>query len=223
MSVLVNPFRFVSSPPVVTFRSSTSNASAASTYTFTAQAIGPAAADRYVYVATSGRIAGTIPSFAVSSLTVGGISAAELVVVNGTANNTGSSSIWRALVPTGTTADIVVNYTGGSSVRCGIVVWSGTGSSTVYATSTAGAGGTPGATLSLNVAANGAVLATGTSTSSDAHAWSGLTENADYQIGSAQHRVSGASASSLSAATPRAISFTYGGATNFYGVAVSLS
>jgi hypothetical protein len=68
------------------------------TFTFNSQAIGTAAADRWVIVATSSNPFGFFPS----SVTIGGVAATLIIQASVT-------SMWAALVPTGTTANIVVN------------------------------------------------------------------------------------------------------------------
>jgi hypothetical protein len=87
------------------------------TYTFTSQAIGTAAADRWVIVGVSS-VSGALPSPTVGNVTVGGVNATNVV-------GAGSSGVqlWRALVPTGTTANIVVNDMGPGNNGCLIGYW----------------------------------------------------------------------------------------------------
>lgn len=92
-------------PPSVSFPAGAESTSALTTYTFSALALGAAAADRRIIVAAYGRSAG---SRTVSTLTVAGISAALLVAANNTAGS--CCELWIASVPTGTTGDVVVTF-----------------------------------------------------------------------------------------------------------------
>jgi hypothetical protein len=90
------------------------------TYTFTNCDIGAASQSRVVAV---GIVASGNTTNPVSSVTIGGISASN-VVNNGTTstNNKPNCAIYSAKVPTGTTANIVVTWGGGKN-RCQIVVY----------------------------------------------------------------------------------------------------
>lgn len=121
---------------VLTYQTSTSDSTNASSYTFTAQAIGTAAADRYVIVGAAGSNTASEPS----SVTVGGVSATKAV---GTAGGNHSAGLWVALVTSGSTADIVVTWPG-SIDRCAIGVWSATGLSSVTPSNTATSNASPG-------------------------------------------------------------------------------
>lgn len=85
-------------------------------YTFSGASIGAAAPDRQV-------ILGIINSGGGShgTPTIGGNNATSIV---GTA---GQASLWRLLVPSGTTADIVVPHASGSLNRCSVSIWRLTG------------------------------------------------------------------------------------------------
>lgn len=116
---------------------STANSSAdTAAYTFSAQAIGTAAADRRVVVVTGCVIGGaTAPT--ISSLTIGGVSAAQAVIAGD--NLSGQSvalGVWSAIVATGTTGDVVVTWST-SAYRSFISVYSIYGTDTsVYDTLT---------------------------------------------------------------------------------------
>lgn len=81
-------------------------------YTFAAQPIGAASADRRVVVAIGSRTS------SLSSVTIGGVAAA--VDVSDTTPD--QIYICSAVVPTGTTADVVVTFTAGIA-RCAIGMW----------------------------------------------------------------------------------------------------
>src|SRR6478609_6446568 len=70
----INGLDATGSPPAISYTTSTSDSNDLSTYTFSTQAIGTAASDRKVIVAVQARATGTT-TLAVSSMTVGGISA----------------------------------------------------------------------------------------------------------------------------------------------------
>ncbi len=81
-------------------------------------AIGTADVERYVVVSIAGQ--GTA-SRTVSTVTIGGISATLAVAEESDAGNY-LAEIWYAAVPTGTTADIDIVFSGTMS-NCGIAVW----------------------------------------------------------------------------------------------------
>ena len=103
----------------MTYQTAAQSPSDLTTYTFSSQAIGTASSNRRVIIGTVG-FAGIRT---VSSLTVGGISAS---LVKRQQQGSVTAEIWIATVPTGTTADVVVTWSGGQT-RCAIAVWSATG------------------------------------------------------------------------------------------------
>lgn len=120
------------------------------TYTYTSRAIGTAAANRYIVVGVG---QATAAINAVVSMTIGGISASQIVFDTNGVN--GRTDLWIAPVPTGTTATIVITFAG-SVTRCGIGVWAiYGGSNTARAT---GAGHANPAVASLNIPAGGVVI-----------------------------------------------------------------
>lgn len=125
------PSPAVAGAPTSFYRDSEVQEAGATTYTFTGKAIGPAAANRYVFVATFQHA----NTRTVSSLTVGGISA---TLVKSQAGGSLTTELWMANVPTGTTATIVVTWSGSVSIACGIGVWSATGLNSTTAVATGG-------------------------------------------------------------------------------------
>src|SRR5690349_19922485 len=107
-------------PLTYAYASSAGNSSTLTTYTFSSQAIGTAAPTRRVLV---GLYSGNTTALrTISSVTIGG-SAASLL-----AQDTHSSTIfineafyWLS-VPTGTTANVVLTFSG-SQLQAGIAVW----------------------------------------------------------------------------------------------------
>lgn len=153
-----------STPFGITFVGTNNSVVAGTSFTFTSQGIGTADATRVVAVG----IAHGINALTVTSVTIGGNAATQ---ATGAAVNSGagaSTDIWYLAVPSGTTADIVVNISA-SQTRCAIDVYrvvgtsgfsagsngfSTTGVLTLSATAAVPAGG--GAIAILNVHASGA-------------------------------------------------------------------
>lgn len=112
-------------PPVLTYRDAAVSGSDTNSYTFSGRAIGTAGSKRHVVVCVSGsRSSGSAADAIPTAVTVGGISATKLEESAGTPSSipTGSS-VWVALVPTGTTADVVATFAN-TNRRCGIVLFS---------------------------------------------------------------------------------------------------
>jgi len=93
-------------PPSITFLQCTSSISDLTTYTFAAQNVGTASADRYTGVGVFGQDATTI--FGVSTVTVGGGSATEIVDEDGT--GVVDTAFYMFLNTAGTSEDIVVTF-----------------------------------------------------------------------------------------------------------------
>ena len=97
--------------PVVTYQGSITGTG--TTITYTAAPIGTAAANRVVIVTTGARDVTGSTSGYVTSVSIGGITATKQV--ESPATPVGLVSIWSAVVPTGTTANVVVGYSGSST------------------------------------------------------------------------------------------------------------
>lgn len=153
----------------LTFLQATSSTSDLATYTFSSQDLGDAASDRQIIVAAQGRGASATR---ISSITVGGV---ETIIVDrvNSASGSNAAAIAMALVPTGTTGDVVVTF-GVGVLRCAIQVWRAT-SAALYAAKTSTA---DDPTASLYIPANGFVVAAAISgNASTTGAWSGVDEN----------------------------------------------
>lgn len=147
-----------SAAPTLTYRTHAESSSALTTYTFAAQAIGTASADRHVIVG----ICGTAGTRTVSSVTIGGVTASHVVTQQ---NGASTASIYFANVPSGTTADVVVTWSAGQN-SCGIGVWTATALSSSTAHDTAGALNNTGSTstdlnLDLDTLADGVMVVIG--------------------------------------------------------------
>lgn len=202
----------------VSFLQATSITSTTSTYTFSSQNLGTAAADRYIFVIVHGRATGT-SALSVSSVTVGGVSATIAVQQTGKEDvNSSQSAIALAAVPTGTTGDIVVTMSR-DNVRCTIGAYRVTelDSTTAHDTdSIAPASGDSGTTMSrsLDIPANGFAIGGGQTGGVGTTAWTGLTEDYDTNAGSSFWTASGASDEFVSSETGRTIQITWSGTTN---------
>lgn len=104
--------------PSYVYCTQTSSATNLTSYTFTAVPISTASAYRRVLVLINGT--GSASGRTLSSVTIGGVTATSHVI--NVSSSTYSSRMVSALVPTGTTADIVITYSG-SMNDCSIGVW----------------------------------------------------------------------------------------------------
>jgi hypothetical protein len=162
--------------------------------TFTAHPIGTAAADRYVFVCAIIESSAGTPR-GINAVSVGGIAASLVTYSYAQKSDGGTVAIgwYRALVTTGTTADIVVTASGSNSAAM-VYVWAVNGLGTVYDSSAVvGATGQANVGLSTNIATpvGGAVLAVHTYASAasgvdrraSAMNWTGYTPSQSQAIG----------------------------------------
>ena len=161
---------------VLTFQTSANNATGLTTYTFSAQAIGTAAADRRVIVTVAGTGSNNTT---ITTVTVGGVTATEIIDAANSQNNMG---VFIALVTTDTTADIVITFSN-AKARCAIGVWSCTGLSSDTAVDSDSSTAEPGVITLTTVASGFAVsMAADGSTGSLTHTWTNLTEQFDATV-----------------------------------------
>ena len=191
---------------------------ATSPVTFSSVDIGTASSTRKVIVGVG--IDGYQGNEAYTSLTIGGV-AANLVGVQNAASGGRPVALYELDVSSGTSADIVVTFTG-TQTKCysmGIGVWTiegGTLFSTVGSTADPGAG-------NVNVPAGGTVIAIMTEGNAAAtYAWANLTENFDNQVRASRQAFSGAS-KNLSSYTTQAISANVSGGSQFAMLAASFA
>jgi hypothetical protein len=186
---------------------SATSSSDLSTYTFSAQNLGTAASDRYIIVGVTHRGTGVI-----STVTVDGIAAAELVVI---ANGSTQVGLYLASVPTGTSGDVVVTLSTTTN-RCGVHMWRavGLGEASAFDTLAIAANILQGA---VEVPAGGFTVAVALNSQSDTFTWTGLTEDHDSV---ADVTMSAASKSS-SSAEGITVSLSYGTGANIPALAVA--
>lgn len=173
---------------VLSYLGSNSSITTATTYTVTAAALGTAATDRRIIVA----IAGANSTRTISSVTVGGVSATINIQSTASADNN-VVAIATALVPTGTTGDIVVTYSGSQAAHQ-VGWWSATGltSNVAIATgSNALADAGQSGTITLTSVAGGFFIGVAGSSGTGTTTWTNATERYDF---SAARSSSGADA-----------------------------
>ena len=166
--------------PSIAFQATTPQTSATN-YTFSSQAIGTASSTRYVIVAAHlySNSARTI-----SSVTVGGISATQVITQSVVNFYSYRASIYIAAVPTGTTADVVVN-TSGVCEQMTINVWAAYDLNSATAVDSDSATSTGSSTFNIpamTTSADGVALAScvyNRNGSGSAFAWTNATERSD--------------------------------------------
>lgn len=173
----------------LTYLQTASSASDSSSYTFSSQNFGVADANRYIVAVIGSRKSGA--SANVTSATIGGVSAT--IVANNPAfvTNTGYAGIAIAAVPTGTSGNVVINFSG-TMVRCTVGLYSVVGiNPTVYSTLEV-----DGSTLSGSISTVGGGITIGVATNSvnNAFTWTNLTEDYDNnETGESTYRHTSAS------------------------------
>lgn len=166
-------------PAALTYIGTTSSATNASSYTFTNHAIGTAAADRYVIVGV------ICDGYNKSGVTIGG-NAATLISDYGDPGIIANVCFYALLVPSGTTATIVVNFVG-NVWNCAIFVYNATGLVSVTPTAAVFNGTTASKNPlagSLTIPAGGFCIAIGENIDYETYTvtWGGLTEDTDVPI-----------------------------------------
>lgn len=134
----------------------------------------------------------------VSSATIGGVSATiNAQVISGGVTQKTNTAIFSAVIGSGSTATIVVNY-GGTQARCGIAIYQVTGysSTTPVTTVTNSAASGTGLSATLNsLSVNDAVIAGCTvGDGGNAVTWTNIRENYDNEIAGENAQQSGGNA-----------------------------
>lgn len=203
-------------PAAISYRTSAVNSASQTSYTFTAQDIGTASSDRRVVVGVTFYV--NSGSQSVSSVTIGGVSASALYDPGAVAATAEGVAFWSAIVPTGTTGDIVINFSS-APLRIGIGVWAVTAASSALFDSKRATGTGNPLSVSIGVPANGAVIAVAgmvNNGTAGTYTWVGLTENYDAVIGGAGTH-SGSSGTFSSANAALTVSSTYSQTPNISG------
>lgn len=174
--VIASARRAAPAPTGPTFRGTTRLPSGSSTVTYSAVPIGPEAATRTVIAVVTWRS----PSGRnVNGVTIGGVTATADQTTAPTGNG---FTVWRATVPTGTAADVVVTCSNGD-LFVAVSVWTVSGPVTLQSAATSGtltAGSTGSTVTAPTTSAGGFVLAAMHSRSSPfTTSWGGVTERWD--------------------------------------------
>lgn len=178
------------------FLQGASDISDLTTYTFATQNLGTASSDRVIFAVVSGRQSS---ARTISSVTIGGVTATEVGTRGSSQNPLG---IWSAAVPSGTTGDVVVTFSG-AMLRARIILWSVTGGAATVADSQFGTD-----TATVTGVTGGFIIAGACTTGTSSFTWTNATEQ--YDAAAETFTVSGADAttvgSTLITATPGAAS-----------------
>lgn len=162
--------------------------------TFNSISFGTAATGRWIALVIAG-----FNSAVPTSATIGGVSAQQFQL---TSSSTHSQQLWGAIVPTGTSGQVVINYTGSPSPFVAFDLYAIYGASASNPTLGSAANGNPfSATLSLP---SGCFVVAGAHCGgTGSYSWSGVTLDQ-------QRNVSGASSSAASAQVSPAGLFSLG-------------
>lgn len=169
----ITPIIMAGRAVTITFTDSVADASDLTTYTFSGRSLGVAAPDRTIVV---GAVGAGAAARTVSSVTVAGISA-TIQVQEGSATGA-TTCLATALVPTGTTGDIVVTFSGGV-VRAAIGIWRARDANVIVDTGTSTA---DPSTDTININAGGAVFGAAITNAASSYSWTNLTELYDQDI-----------------------------------------
>jgi hypothetical protein len=167
------------------------SASGASPMTASGLTFGTAAADRMVVACI--KLDGA--SGPATAVTIGGVSATEIVACN---QSDQYLSIWAAMVPTGTSGDVVVTFSG-SAGRSVVSTYAVYGRSNVTAHATVTDVASP-FSQNLAVPAGGVAIGALENSAMASATWTGLTEDYDNTV-STGRGMSTASAASAAAST----------------------
>lgn len=170
-----------STPVSVTFNAAYNSEPNLSTYSFTIAA-GTATSDRLVVIQACGF--GNNGVSAMTGCTINGTSATSAGYTTSSEASTDSQyGMYYLNVPTGTTVDVVVTFTG-SQDRFGAACYSVYNSSGVYATATDNVDSSGVLEASVAVPDNGAIIGlVGNRDATATYTWTGLTEDYEYNGG----------------------------------------
>lgn len=175
---------FRGGPPLTcSYLSRVTSSTNGTSYSFSSYGLGTASGDRHIVVIVYNTSATSSGSLNPTGVTVGGVSATMIGPGTLTGGGTGLAvaTIWLALVPTGTTGTIAVDFDSTMS-HCAVDGYSVKGAANVgVVDSDAGGGfGVSSANLgSVDYASGGVIIAGACSASNVSFTWSGVTERAD--------------------------------------------
>jgi hypothetical protein len=165
-----------------TFMQTAEDLTDSTSYSFASQNFGAADADRWIIVIVVGRKSGTATCNGPTSMTIGGVSAGQVVDRGRAVSNCNTAAIWRANVPTGTTGTIAYTYAG-TQLLSSIAVYRTVGTQSDQ-DSSSGTADDP--TNSITIPAGGfGVGGSVTQVSGATATWTGLTETHDTPFAAA--------------------------------------
>lgn len=172
--------RAAAKTPSVSYRNSYSNGNSTTSYTFSASDIGTANTSRLVVVQVHGQAQST--GRTVSTLTIGGTGATGYQNTARILHN----SLWTLAVSTGTTANIVVTFSG-SVLNCLIAVYALYDLNSNIPVDSQVTTAASATTISLNTSARqkGIVIGGITGAANATTTWTGVTERYDTTVESA--------------------------------------
>lgn len=181
--------------PTLTFKTSSVSSSDLDTYTFSSLSIGTASTTRLVIAVCFAQNDNAAAGVAPTSVTIGGVAATIHVSGLGTSANESSVAIASAVVPTGTTASVVVVYPD-SQARAGVAVYTLTGYESATPIRTGSNTADAKTTASLNMVAFstqvGVVGSSNRFAGSTTCTWTNATEASDEALESSQGSASSA-------------------------------
>lgn len=201
--------------PVVSYRNHYENTTNQADFTFTAADIGPAAGNRHVITCVGVRASLTAPDLIV---TVGGAACTEVIRCGTTSNGFPSIFITTALFPTGATANIVIDGNQ-TSVCCGIDVYAVYGLNLATAVTTAQNAADNTALAIAGLAVGSIVIGCSTQASGATVTMTGITENSDREVESAQMNMAAGHAANVSGSNN--VTFDWTSSTNVRSVAAA--
>jgi len=189
-SLLMAAASTIAAPATAVFTESSTNAVSGNTsYTFTSQDFGTAAANRKMIVAVN-LATNTGASGAITGMTIGGVTASLIKFQANTVQGGYSSEMWQADVPTGTSGTVAFTL-GAAGYRLGIGIYACYGAAD-DADDTSGDGTNDPMTTTIDCPANGFVIAAAQfNTASGVTAWTGVDE--DYYDAITEQNSAGAS------------------------------
>jgi hypothetical protein len=208
--------------PAIAYLGNAETGGSASSWTFTSQPLGTPKARRRIILGVATQFANSaVPT----SVTIDGTA----TTLHGTVSQANGASFvdkvqfYSLLIPTGTTATVVVNASGTStSSNVAIAIWAAYNLRNSAPTATSTSTGSP-ASLDLNVENKGIVAAMAHSAfSGSTYAWSGATSDFNLAASGSVYGRSGAHTAVTSAQTPLTLTCTYTGA-NAIRQAIALS
>lgn len=213
MSFLINPF-MQKAPIAITYLNTNVDTAIKTTYTFSSVNLGDAATDRVIIVGIGGTSGS---SRSISSVTIGGVSA----TASATANTSWAivNSIWYAAVPSGTTGDIVITFSG-SMAQCVVNTFRMTGqTSNTPATTGTDTTGSTTSDPNINVTAGDVIVSHVVGADGASMAWTGTTEVDDRQVEG--HNFSAALHTAVSTESPHSIQAVSTTSTGITGVSAA--